>query len=75
MLENMLVLLNSAAAIGMGPNPEVFSSDFMSRPRTSEFPGSGKGVRKNHVPDSTKEEKLFHAHYELVGLTYFSLFF
>ena len=46
MLEHMLVLLNSAAAIGSGPNPEVFKSDFMSRPRTSEYPASGKGIRK-----------------------------
>jgi hypothetical protein len=46
MLENMLVLLNSAAAIGMAPNPAVFSSDYMNRPRTSEYPGSGKGIRK-----------------------------
>lgn len=48
MLEHMLVLLNSAAAVGVGPNPEVFKSDFMSRPRTSEYPGSGKGVRKKY---------------------------
>lgn len=46
MLENMLVLLNSAAAIGVAPNPSVFSSDYMARPRTSEYPGSGKGIRK-----------------------------
>ena len=46
LLENMLVLLNSAAVIGMGPNPEVFGSNYTQRPRTSEYPGSGKGIRK-----------------------------
>lgn len=46
MLENMLILLNSAASLGFGPNPEVFSADYKQRPRTSEFPGSGKGIRK-----------------------------
>jgi hypothetical protein len=46
MLENMLILLNSAASLGFGPNPEIFSGDYKQRPRTSEFPGSGKGIRK-----------------------------
>ena len=46
LLENMLILLNSAATVGVGPNPEVFSSNYTQRPRTSEYPGSGKGLRK-----------------------------
>ena len=46
MLENMLILLNSAAALGFGPKPEDFSSKGYQRPRTSEYPGSGKGIRK-----------------------------
>ena len=49
MLENMLILLNSAAVIGMAPNPDVFSSSYLSRPRTSEFPGSGKGLTKTYI--------------------------
>lgn len=68
MLEHMLVLLNSAAAVGMGPNPKIFSSDYLSRPRTSEFPGSGKGLRKNQVPDPNGHDKLFQAHYALGDL-------
>lgn len=46
LLENMLILLNSAAAVGLGPNPEVFGANYTQRPRTSEYPGSGKGIRK-----------------------------
>ena len=46
LLENMLILLNSAAAVGVGPNPEVFGANYTQRPRTSEYPGSGKGIRK-----------------------------
>lgn len=48
MLENMLILLNSAASLGFGPNPEVFASTAQHRPRTSEYPGSGKGIRKKY---------------------------
>lgn len=49
MLENMLILLNSAASLGFGPNPQDFSSQMAhQRPRTSEFPGSGKGLRKKY---------------------------
>lgn len=47
MLENMLILLNSAATLGFGPDPSDFSSKgYHPRPRTSEYPGSGKGLRK-----------------------------
>ena len=49
MLENMLILLNSAASLGFGPNPEEFSSNIIQRPRTSEYPGSGKGIRKKYI--------------------------
>ena len=46
MLEHLLILLNSAASLGFGPNPNKFASSFVPRPLTSEFPGSGKGIRK-----------------------------
>ncbi len=46
MLEHLLILLNSAASLGFGPNPTKFASSFILRPRTSEIPGSGKGIRK-----------------------------
>ena len=49
MLENLLILLNSAAAIGVGLNPTAFSrpAEEITRPRScSTVPGSGKGIRK-----------------------------
>jgi hypothetical protein len=49
MLEHLLILLNSAASLGFGPNPEMFSSDYKERPRTSKFPASGKGIRKKYL--------------------------
>ena len=49
MLEHLLILLNSAASLGFGPNPEAFSSDYKERPRTSKFPASGKGIRKKYL--------------------------
>lgn len=49
MLENMLILLNSAATLGFGPSLQEFSSEIVQRPRTSEYPGSGKGIRQKLV--------------------------
>jgi len=48
MLENLLVLLNSAAAIGVGPTPKEFvHPDEKIRPKSSsQIPGSGKGIRR-----------------------------
>ena len=51
MLENLLVLLNSAAALGVGPAPADFSRrpkpEAVRRARTiSPMPGSGKGIRR-----------------------------
>lgn len=56
MLENMLVLLNSAAAVGVGPTPGAFAGyeedeeDDEYRDRrpisSSKMPGSGKGLKK-----------------------------
>lgn len=39
MLESLLILLNSAASLGFGPNPTVFGSESIQRSFTSEFPG------------------------------------
>lgn len=51
MLEHLLILLNSAASLGFGPNPTKFATHFVARPRTtsSDYPGSGKGIRKKYV--------------------------
>ena len=51
MLENLLVLLNSAAALGIGPPPGDMARDrvaYSEEPRSisSPFPGSGKGLRR-----------------------------
>ena len=49
MLEHLLVLLNSAASIGIGPSPGVLG-DAPKRARSaSQMPGSGKGLRKGWV--------------------------
>lgn len=75
MLEHLLILLNSAASLGFGPNPEVFSSEYKDkerqekRPRTSKFPASGKGIRKNQIPLSELgEQGKFNSHYRLGDL-------
>lgn len=43
MLQSLLILLNSAASLGFGPNPAAFGSEGVQqqhqRPFTSEFPG------------------------------------
>ena len=51
MLENLLVLLNSAASLGLGPQAgelgKTRDQDRVVRPRTdSKMPGSGKGIRR-----------------------------
>ena len=50
MLENMLVLLNSAAALGIGPAPGELRRERTERAMraksVSPMPGSGKGIRK-----------------------------
>ena len=48
MLENLLVLLNSAAAIGVGPAPAEFAPDESDkRPKSpSKIPGSGQGIKR-----------------------------
>ena len=49
MLENLLILLNSAAALGVGPTPSAFSRKAEPSRRSksvSPMPGSGKGIRR-----------------------------
>ena len=51
MLENLLVLLNSAASLGLGPLAgdlgKTKEQERIVRPRTdSKMPGSGKGIRR-----------------------------
>lgn len=54
MLENLLVLLNSAAALGIGPTPKEFGK--VAAPQRSKsmspMPGSGKGIRKGEMQPS-----------------------
>ena len=40
MLENLLTLLNSAAAINIGPKLKDFNSEGYHRPRTTEHPAA-----------------------------------
>ena len=48
MLENLLILLNSAAAVGVAPAPAEFAEKGEgTRPKSSsQIPGSGKGIRR-----------------------------
>jgi hypothetical protein len=47
MLENLLILLNSAAALGMGPQPGELGRQYEVRQRSaSEIPGSRKGIKR-----------------------------
>ena len=51
MLENLLVLLNSAAALGIGPKASDLGkqSESPESPRVrsaSQMPGSGQGIRR-----------------------------
>ena len=50
MLEQLLVLLNSAAAVGLGPDPGDLGKQYEETPqRITRLPGSGKGIRKGWV--------------------------
>lgn len=49
MLENLLILLNSAAAIGIGPQPEDFGRYEMPQKSASEMPGSRQGIKRGWV--------------------------
>ena len=50
MLEHLLVILNSAAAIGIGPSPESFirpeEEFYRTKSREGMYPGSGKGLKR-----------------------------
>lgn len=52
MLENLLILLNSAAAIGIGPQPEEFGKYEMRQKSASEMPGSKQGLKRGMLPMS-----------------------
>lgn len=62
MLESLLILLNSAASLGFGPNPMAFSSD-PPRPFTSEFPGKKFVKDLNEISAKTSNSI---SHYQLV---------
>lgn len=54
MLENLLVILNTAAAVGVGPSPMEFIKEdepiYRTKSRENTFPGSGKGLQKGTIP-------------------------
>ncbi|KAK3087928.1 hypothetical protein FSP39_012548 [Pinctada imbricata] len=52
MLENLLILLNSAAAIGVGPKPGELGKQYEVRKSASEMPGSKQGIRRGQLPMS-----------------------
>jgi len=53
MLEQLLVLLNSAAAIGLGPKAQDLGTPENTRNRSaSQMPGSGAGIRPGDMPYS-----------------------
>lgn len=71
MLENLLILLNSGAAVGVGPSPGEFANRHDSRPKSSsKIPGSGKGIRKGELPMSPVARNPLGtaAHYQLGDL-------
>lgn len=51
MLENLLVLLNSAAALGLGPKPGSLgrSKEEKRILSASKMPGSSGGIRRGYV--------------------------
>ncbi|XP_013382164.1 cilia- and flagella-associated protein 157 isoform X1 [Lingula anatina] len=72
MLEHLLVILNSAAALGVGPDPSAMGKQFkMERSRSaSEMPGSKLGFRRGDAPLSplAPSKKGTLPHYQLGDL-------
>ncbi|XP_076436256.1 cilia- and flagella-associated protein 157-like [Babylonia areolata] len=69
MLEQLLVLLNSAAAVGLGPDPGDLGKQFEETPqRITRLPGSGKGIRKGDLPMSPMAKGGTLPHYSLGDL-------
>ncbi|XP_048774461.2 cilia- and flagella-associated protein 157-like [Ostrea edulis] len=69
MLENLLILLNSAAAIGIGPQPEDFGRYEMPQKSASEMPGSRQGIKRGMLPMSpVAKSGGTHPHYQLGDL-------
>jgi len=53
MLEQLLILLNSAAAIGVGPKAQDLGAQLEERKRSaSRIPGSGAGIQPGDMPNS-----------------------
>ncbi|XP_074654771.1 cilia- and flagella-associated protein 157-like [Tubulanus polymorphus] len=69
LLENMLIILNSAAALGIGPTPGEFH-EIRQRRSASSVPGSGKGLRKGEQPLSPicRTPRGTEPHYQLGDL-------
>ncbi|GFO48575.1 cilia- and flagella-associated protein 157 [Plakobranchus ocellatus] len=49
MLENLLTLLNSAAALGIGPNPSDLGKQWEEPTPAGRFPGSSQGMMKGDL--------------------------
>lgn len=65
MLESLLILLNSAASLGFGPNPAVFSGVSEHRQFSSEFPGKKFSRELNEISNNTASTNI--PHYQLVS--------
>ncbi|XP_064648997.1 cilia- and flagella-associated protein 157-like [Lineus longissimus] len=50
LLENLLVIMNSAAALGVGPQPGQLGKQYDVKPKRSSIPGSGKGILRGEQP-------------------------
>lgn len=70
MLESLLILLNSGASLGFGPNPSTFGSSEYSnhRPFTSEFPGKKVSKELEDILLPRHQTNTFHYQLGDLGL-------
>ncbi|XP_071946861.1 cilia- and flagella-associated protein 157-like [Antedon mediterranea] len=73
MLENLLVILNEAAAIGVGPSPGDFikeeSAAYRTKSRGSSFPGSRSAMKQRALPITPMSRGLNNlTHYQIGDL-------
>lgn len=71
MLESLLILLNGAAKIGIGPSPLIFSSDYaeLAQKHSSnagEFPGKKFSKELNSLSESNNKNYNITFHYQPV---------
>lgn len=69
MLEQLLHLLNSAAAVGLGPDPGELGKQFQETDKTIiRLPRSARGIRKGDLPMSALSKGSTLPHYSLGDL-------